>query len=95
MKNTNSIKITRTVDTITVDFKYYDLQADTLCDGETTLDTTQSVNETDIKKWLESKYTDVKVLKITNVVTVSNLYEMDLSTFIEHATCVGEGRTKK
>lgn len=92
MKDT---KITRTISTAHTSITYVDLntmQVGTVDDY--TLITTQKVTAKDFEKYFESMHKDdgMKLLKVSEITYTSALYEMDLWTFMQYGTYLGEGR---
>lgn len=86
-------KITRTVNIATISYTYADMNSKTVETNAVNMATTQKVTDKQAEKFVNAMLNNVGVLlKIDSITYTSKLYEMDLQTFIEHATYVGNGR---
>lgn len=84
-------KITRTINTATASVVLFDISTEQLEHTVVQYYTTQKITEKEIVKMLESEQ-PVKVLKVEKIVYTSDLYEMDVNTFVENAKKIGTGR---
>lgn len=84
-------KITRTINTATAIITFFNDETEAIEKKTVSVATTQRVSEKEFKKI--ASVDGLQVLKVSNITYESGLYEMDLSTFLQYADKVGEGRT--
>ena len=57
-----------------------------------TIPTMQKLTDKDIEEYVVAEFENCKFLMIESIEYITNLYAIDLQTFVNHAIIIGDGR---
>lgn len=85
-------KITRTVSIASIDAVVFNTEKELVEKKHMMIPTMQKLTEKDIEEYVTSESKNYKFLMVDSIEYITNLYAIDLQTFVNHADIIGTGR---